>query len=71
MVFPLGMYSVATLTFGKAARLAFMEPLARFMLWVAVAVWVLVAAAFLARLVRQPGERASGPPAPSAATTRT
>ena len=38
MVFPLGMYSVATLSFGKAAHLAFMEPLARFMLWVAVAI---------------------------------
>ena len=50
VVFPLGMYSVATLTFGKAAHLAFMEPLARFMLWVAVAAWALVAAAFLARL---------------------
>jgi tellurite resistance protein TehA-like permease len=54
VVFPLGMYSVATLTFGKAARLAFMEPLARFMIWVAVAAWALVAAAFLARLARHP-----------------
>jgi len=34
-----------------------MEPLARFMLWVAVAAWVLVAAAFLARLTRQPARR--------------
>jgi tellurite resistance protein TehA-like permease len=63
VVFPLGMYSVATLTFGKAAHLAFMEPLSRFMLWVAVAAWILVAAAFLVRLARQPGGRASGPPA--------
>jgi tellurite resistance protein TehA-like permease len=55
VVFPLGMYSVATLTFGKAAHLAFMEPLARFMIWVAFAAWVLVAAAFLARLPRRPG----------------
>jgi tellurite resistance protein TehA-like permease len=52
VVFPLGMYSVATLTFGKAAHLAFMEPLARFMLWVAVAAWMVVAAAFLAKLAR-------------------
>jgi tellurite resistance protein TehA-like permease len=52
VVFPLGMYSVATLTFGKAAHLTFMEPLARFMLWAAVAAWTLVAAAFLARLTR-------------------
>jgi tellurite resistance protein TehA-like permease len=54
VVFPLGMYSVATLTFGKTAHLTFMPPLARFMLWVAVAAWVLVAAAFLARLAGQP-----------------
>jgi len=71
VVFPLGMYSVATLSFGKVTGLAFMAPLSHVMLWVAVAAWVLVAAAFLVRLVRQPGERASGPPAPSAATTRT
>jgi tellurite resistance protein TehA-like permease len=58
VVFPLGMYSVATLEFGKAAHLTFTEPLSRFMLWVAVAAWVLVAAAFGARLTRQPGERA-------------
>jgi len=59
------MYSVATLTLGKAAHLAFMGPLARFMLWVAVAAWALVAAAFLARLVRHPHEPSSGSPAPS------
>jgi tellurite resistance protein TehA-like permease len=59
VVFPLSMYSVATLSFGKAAGLAFMAPLSRFMLWVAVAAWVMVAAAFLARRpgepVRRPG----------------
>jgi tellurite resistance protein TehA-like permease len=65
VVFPLGMYSVATLTFGKAAHLAFMHPIAHVMLWVAVAAWVLVAAAFLARLARHPHEPASGSPAPS------
>jgi len=58
VVFPLGMYSVATLSFGKAANLAFMESLSRFMFWVAVADWVLVAAAFLARLTRQPARPA-------------
>ena len=68
VVFPLGMYSVATLSFGKAAGLAFMEPLSRFMLWVAVVAWVMVAAAFLARLVRRPGGRGSAPPAAPAAT---
>ncbi|MGH3186813.1 MAG: tellurite resistance/C4-dicarboxylate transporter family protein [Streptosporangiaceae bacterium] len=64
VVFPLGMYSVATLTFGKAAHLAFMEPLARFMLWVAFAAWALVAAAFLTRLARH-SEPSPGTPAVS------
>jgi tellurite resistance protein TehA-like permease len=52
IVFPLGMYSVATLTFGTASHLHFMEPLARFMLWVAVAAWALVATAFGIRLAK-------------------
>ena len=65
VVFPLGMYSVATLAFGKAAGLTFMEPLARFMLWVAVAAWALVAAAFLARFVRHPAGPPSAAQAPS------
>jgi len=60
VVFPLGMYSVATLSFGKAAGLTFMEPLSRFMLWVAVAAWVLVAAAFLIRLAGRPGDPTPG-----------
>lgn len=68
IVFPLGMYSVATLSFGKVAHLAFMEPLARFMFWVAVAAWALVAAAFLARVARHPQESASGPPLPDSGT---
>jgi len=59
MVFPLGMYSVATLAFGKTARLSFMHPIARVMLWVAIAAWTLVAAAFLARLARNIWPRAS------------
>jgi tellurite resistance protein TehA-like permease len=51
VVFPLGMYSVATLTFGHVARLAFMAPLSRFMLWVAVAAWAAVAGAWAVRLL--------------------
>jgi tellurite resistance protein TehA-like permease len=50
IVFPLGMYSVATLAFGKTAHLAFMRPIAHVMLWVAVTAWALVAIAFLTRL---------------------
>jgi tellurite resistance protein TehA-like permease len=56
VVFPLGMYSVATLSFGKVAHLSFMEPISRFMLWVAVAAWVAVAVAFVVRLVHRPSE---------------
>ena len=60
VVFPLGMYSVATAAFGKAARLAFMEPLSRFMLWVAVAAWIAVAAAFVVRILGANGVSFSG-----------
>jgi tellurite resistance protein TehA-like permease len=64
VVFPLGMYCVATLTFGKAAHLSFMEPIGRFMLWVAVAGWVAVVIAFLVKLRSAPSGRLgpSGPP---------
>src|SRR5262249_50156626 len=52
VVFPIGMYGVASLSFGKAAGISFMEPMSRGVLWLAVAVWLLVAAAGLARLTR-------------------
>jgi len=61
VVFPLGMYSVATLTFGQTAHLNFMEPLARFMLWVAVAAWTAVAAALVVSLARRGTSPASAP----------
>ena len=53
VVFPIGMYSVATLTLGRAVGLSFTGPLSRAVLWVAIAAWLLVAAAYLARLARQ------------------
>ena len=68
VVFPLGMYSVATLAFGQAAHVTWMEPLARFMLWVAVAAWVLVAVAFLTRLARHRHPAGPEPGAPAATT---
>jgi len=71
VVFPLGMYSVATLSYGTAAKLSYMEPLARFMFWVAVAAWAAVAAAFLYRLARGPGGSAAGTAASPADTTAT
>lgn len=51
VVFPLGMYSVATFTFGKVAGIAFMESLGRVMIWVAMAAWLLVSAGFVARAI--------------------
>ena len=50
MVFPLGMYSVATYSFGKVAGLGFMEPLSRIIIWVAVGAWTAVAVAFVVRV---------------------
>jgi len=50
VVFPIGMYSVATLTFGKAVGLSFMAPLGRTALWVAFAAWLVLAAAGLGQL---------------------
>lgn len=58
IVFPLGMYSVATLAYGRQTHIDFMEPLARLMFWAALIAWVLVAAAFLWRLVHPSGARA-------------
>jgi tellurite resistance protein TehA-like permease len=52
VVFPIGMYAVASLSFGKAARLGIMEPLSHGVRWVAAAVWLLVAAAGLGQLAR-------------------
>jgi len=54
VVFPLGMYSVATLAYGKVTKLAFMTPIAHVMLWVAVAAWIAVAAAGLISLAGRP-----------------
>jgi tellurite resistance protein TehA-like permease len=67
VVFPLGMYSVATLQYGKVAHLGFMHPIAHVMMWVAVAAWLAVAVggvvAVARRVTRHPvevGERARG-----------
>lgn len=51
MVFPLGMYSVATLSFGKVTGISFMKPVSQFMIWVAVVVWALVALSFIVRVL--------------------
>ncbi len=54
VVFPLGMYSVATLAYGKATKLAFMTTIAHIMLWVAIIAWAAVTAAGLIALAARP-----------------
>jgi len=68
IVFPLGMYSVATLAYGRQAHIDFMEPLARLMFWASLIAWVLVAAAFLVRVARHLREPASAPAPPGSGT---
>ena len=50
MVFPLGMYTVASYTLGRATGLSFMVSVAR--VWVGVAAWVVVLGHMLAALAR-------------------
>ena len=52
MVFPLGMYAVATLTFGKVEHLTFMAPISRVAIWTAVFAWTAVAAGMAAAAAR-------------------
>ncbi|MFE2174830.1 tellurite resistance/C4-dicarboxylate transporter family protein [Kitasatospora sp. NPDC059462] len=56
-VFPLGMTAVAALSTATAARVDWLEPLGRALLWVAAAVWLIVAVGALRRLRRRPGSR--------------
>ncbi len=53
MVFPLGMYSVATATYGQALQLDFLRVLASFFVWVALVAWLCVAAGLMHRLWKQ------------------
>ncbi|MGH9080570.1 MAG: tellurite resistance/C4-dicarboxylate transporter family protein [Acidimicrobiales bacterium] len=52
VVFPLGMYAVASYTLGNAAGLGFMVSVARAWIWVGVAGWVAVFYLMLVALVR-------------------
>jgi tellurite resistance protein TehA-like permease len=51
LVFPLGMYSVATDAYARSNGLEFLLPLARACAWVALVVWLLTAFGLLHRLV--------------------
>ena len=52
VVFPLGMYAVASDTLGRTAGLGFMITLARLGVWVAVAAWIVVLGLMLTALAR-------------------
>ena len=54
VVFPLGMYCAATLELEAAYGLDFLHPLARFVFWVALLTWCVIAASALRAFV-QPG----------------
>ena len=51
LVFPLGMYSVATGAYARDNALAFLDPLARVAAWVAFGAWLLTAAGLVHRLL--------------------
>ncbi len=51
MVFPLGMYAVGSVSYGRATHLGFMVDIARVEMWVAVAVWAAVLAAMIRSLL--------------------
>ncbi|GAA5142439.1 hypothetical protein GCM10023320_82710 [Pseudonocardia adelaidensis] len=64
LVFPLGMYSVATAEFGSVTGLQFLTDMARIEFWPALAAWVLVFAAmitWLARVMSRRGPRRERP----------
>jgi len=52
VVFPLGMYTVASYTLGQAGGLSFMVSIARVWVWVGVAAWAAVLGLMLVALVR-------------------
>lgn len=51
MVFPLGMYAVGSVSYGRATNLSFMVDIARVELWIAVAVWAVVLVAMARSLL--------------------
>ena len=61
VVFPLGMYTVASVTLGRAAGFGFMTALADAWLWVGVAAWGAVLLSMIFTLVRPASRRAPNP----------
>jgi tellurite resistance protein TehA-like permease len=69
MVFPLGMYTVASYTLGKAGHFGFMVVIAKGWVWVGLAAWAAVLALMvlaLARALAKAGRRANRPGSPLA-----
>ena len=67
VVFPLGMYSAASMEIGRVARLPLIHDIGRYAAWVAVAAWTIVFAAMLVHIAttgpwrRQPVGRPAAP----------
>ena len=61
VVFPLGMYTVASVTLGRAADFGFMTALADAWLWVGVAAWGAVHLLMIFALLRPASSRAPNP----------
>ncbi|TYC66700.1 hypothetical protein EH183_41560 [Streptomyces sp. CB01881] len=55
-VFPLGMTAGAALSTAAAARVSWLDPLGRVLLWIAAAVWLLTAYGAVRRVARAAGE---------------
>lgn len=56
LVFPLGMYSVATQAYARGNRLEFLYPLARFAGYISLVVWLLTVAGLVHRLLQRRAE---------------
>lgn len=52
MVFPLGMFAVASMRLGRTEEIPWIEVIGTSFLWIAVLAWVLVAASFVVQAVR-------------------
>jgi tellurite resistance protein TehA-like permease len=60
LVFPLGMYTTATLTFVRATGFDFLSFIPRSFVWIALAAWTLTFAGMVRAMIRAAGRRASG-----------
>lgn len=67
VVFPLGMYTVASWSLGKAANLHFMVTIARGWVWVGLAAWAVVLVMMVVSLATNDGGRQTSPASDAAA----